>query len=306
MTLQTNKSADLLKQSIASITGVDSVQLDVYCFDDKGNALTVGNVVLYNLSTGEKYITELQPGHGNLIQLDSGGIPLLQIGITISAFGFKTIKTTFEELYQRTDAQNRVNLIFEKGIGTQVIFTGAAIAALLLIIKNSKRKNVGAFDLVKAEDTMLFIAKIVVGLLAYNLLKKILDFLGITKSQATISLDTASTDPNSPWNPNYYLNLLSKGVTWSGGITRTTAEQWLSEINDALSFWGDSESKVIGVLKRCPTQATLSFLAWVYNQDKGEDFLAYLRGRSSWYPWAGLSDSDLYDVSQYISKLPKY
>lgn len=300
MTLETISTSDIINPSPLGLAPQGDSILRVLFFDENNQPLLVSGT-LFDISTNEVNSTIANSYEADITL---NVIPSYQLGVEFSAPGYKTIKTTVAELQAKASA-GTVNLVFQKGIGLMVIYTGAAIALLLLLLR-SEKKNVGAFDKQKAIGITEVVLIGIAGLLALNLIKKILDFLGITKSAATINLDNASNNPSSFWSPQYYLDLLSKGVQWSAGIDTTTAGNWLQEISDAMSFFGDNESKIIGILKRCPTQATLSFLAWEYNYRTGEDFLSWLRGKSAFYPWAGLSDSDLYDVSQYISKLPKY
>lgn len=249
-----------------------------------------------------------QVANSSQVNISNTGVPWNQLGLQFYKTGYKKIVTTAEQVMNlQSNNDGTYTLYFEKGVGTTVIFEAAALAALLFIYyRHKKRKGVGAFNKQKAIDIGEVVLLGIGAYLLYKMVKKILDFLGVTKSAATISLDGAETNPKSPWNPQYYLNLLSEGVQWSTGITATTAAQWIQDLKDAMGFFGDNESKVMGILKRCQTQATLSFLAWEYQHETGEDFLAFLRGRSSWYPWAGLSDDDLYNVQNYILQLPKY
>lgn len=263
--------------------------MTIFIFNSKGEPVS------FTISTffqGQFVNTTNSDGVNPSIEISTAGYPLSDFGVKIESEGYKTISTTLDKLTDTTIFLQKASLPYIQIIAAVALFAYAA----------KHRKKVGEIT----ENDLRLIALGFGGLLAFDTLRKVLEGLGLWKSRDTKDLDNAATDPNSFWSPNYYLSLAAKGTQWTTGITATTADQWLKDIDNAFSFWGDNESTVIGILKRCRTQATLSFLAWEYNHNTGGDFLSYLRGKEKWYPWGGLSDADVNEVSQYISRLPKY
>lgn len=267
-------------------TGLTYIESTGNFIDSNENPLTA-TWKWYNKKTGEIYATAISTSFHVW-----GDTDLDNVALYAEVHGYRSAEI------MATQLQPQNNIIFKK---VPYLVYLAAVVALIAMAKK-KKKEVGA---VTMQDILPFLY-IAGGVLAFTFVKQILEALGIWKSKETKGLDTLASDPNSFWSPNFYLNLLRQGVTWTTGITATTADEWLKEIENAMGFFGDNESIVMGVLKRCQTQATFSFLAWEYNYNTGGDFLAFLRGRDAWYPWAGLSDTDIYSVSQYISNLPKY
>lgn len=293
------------EQAIApqGVSVPDGFVLTISFVDKATGAPLEVNGKMIDIATGT-VLSEVD--NSSQVNISNTGVPWDQLGLQFYQTGYKKIVTTAQQVMNMpSDSAGNYTLSFDKGVGTTIIFEAGALLLLLLIYQKHKSK-VGAFDKKKVIDIGEIALLGIGAILAYRFVKKILDFLGITKSQATISLDDAMSNPKSPWNPQYYLNLLSAGVQWTSGINTATADQWIQDIKDAMGFFGDNESQVMGVLKRCQTQATLSFLSWEYQHNTGEDFLSFLRGRSSFYPWAGLSDDDLYSVQNYILQLPKF
>lgn len=266
---------------------VDSMDSFGYFLDSKGSPLTA-HWKWYNVATGETYGEQTS----NVFHV-WGDTDLENVVLFAEVPGYPKVVIKALDLQQ---PQN--DIVFKH---PPYLLYATAIVALVLLARK-KNKKVGAITMTEVMP-FLYIAG---GVLAFGAIQKILVALGILKSPETKNLDNLSEDPNSFWSPNFYLTLLSQGVQWTSGIDTATAAQWIQDIKNAMGFFGDSEATIIGILKRARTQATFSFLAWEYNYETGGDFLAFLRGRDSWYPWAGLSDSDIYSVSQYISKLQKY
>lgn len=254
--------------------------------EDKTNKSIVADVKLYDSKTGESFAA-FSADHFHVWTDDNDAV------LEIAAKGYKTV------LIPATDLQYQNDVFLKK---SSLPYLQIIAVSALLAYAAKKKKKVGEIN----EHDLKMVALGLGGLIGFGLLRKLLIALGLWKDPSTKALDDAATDPNNFWHPQFYLNLLSQGVNWTTGINTATADQWLRDIDNAFSFFGDNEAKVKGILERCQTQATLSFLAWEYNHNTGGDFLSYLRGQEKWYPWGGLSDTDVYEVSQYISKLPKY
>lgn len=260
-----------------------------YIVDKKTLAPVKAYWELYNKRTGEIFATATADVYNIWVTDDPDNTYL-----KITASGYKTFDSVVTALTEPSDDiyLQKKSLPYIEIIAAIALFTYAA----------KHKKKVGELT----PNDLKMVALGLGGIIAFEALQKILEGLGLWRSIDTKAIDNYASNPNSFWSPNYYLTLLSQGVTWSTGITRTTADIWLKDLDNAFSFFGDNEAVAKGILERCQTQATLSFLAWCYNQNTGGNFLSFLRGQDKWYPWGGLSDADINEVSQYISKLPKY
>lgn len=172
-----------------------------------------------------------------------------------------------------------------------------AIAALTTFAVK-KKKEVGK---VTFGDVLPF-ALIAGGILSFDLIKRLLENLGIWDSKDTKDLDNDSTNPGSFWNPNFWRN--APNGSYSYAITSQTAMAWAKELYNAFGPFNDCEECAIAVFKRCRTQANASFLCDYFQRIYGQDCLTFLRGGI--WPQDRLSDADVNTISNYIKNLPKY
>lgn len=126
------------------------------------------------------------------------------------------------------------------------------------------------------------------------------EMFGLKEKQDTKDLNNSSTDPTNFWNPNFY----TTGPVGTLLLTQAAAGQMAASIWRAFGPFDDNEELVKGVLKQLKTQSQVSFLAKVFYQDYKTDLLSYLRGTT--WPYDRLSDADVNELNNYISKLPKY
>lgn len=201
-----------------------------------------------------------------------------------------------EKTVSFADLLNDADVALSKSFPIAVV---AVVAAAAMLYK-SKNKKVGKLQTADIWPIMLIVG----GAIAFGVVKDILEFLGLWDSKDTKDLNNASTDPNSAWNPNYWKTIKPAGASWSYAITDTTARQWSSEIYNSFGPFNDCEECAIAVCKRCRTKANFSFLADIFQQTYGQDFLTFLRG--GWWPQDRLSDADVNIINQYIEGLPKY
>lgn len=273
---------------------------DIYVYlyfkDEHGKPLAVDGQLI-NLANGEVLSTISKSYEANISAQD---VPASQLGVVFTAPGYKTVKSTVDQLQLLTDPKT---IFFQKGFGTVIIFEAAALLALLLFLKSQKKK-MGAFDKTKAIGIMEVVALGIGLFLAYRLVKNILDFLGVTKSQSTATLDNAEQDPNSFWNPNYYLTIKPAGANWTYAITYDQAAQWVQDLQDCFGAFNDDEEGAIAIFKNFRTKANASYFSAVFQRITGEDLLHYLRG--GWWPQDRLSDADVYTINNYINSLPNY
>jgi hypothetical protein len=177
------------------------------------------------------------------------------------------------------------------------LILAAAVGVIWWYFGKKKKNRLGGFDIDKKDIISIF--WLVGGVISFGLIKRLLESLGIWKSQDSKDLDNASMNPNSFWSPTYYLQFSS----YSYAIYRTDAERWAREIYDAMGAFDDCEECVIGVIRNnIRTKANMSYLCAVFQDLYGQDLLTWLRG--GFWPKDRLSDADVAVINNYVSKLP--
>lgn len=222
--------------------------------------------------------------------------PLDRYGLAVYAEGKAIFASTFDEIFSQTD---RVQIVMKKpgGGALPLLLIGGAG---LYLLSQKKKSKVGAAKSIDPYSIILLGG----GLIAFSVVKKIFEGIGLWDSQATKDLDNASSDPNSFWNPTYWQRAKPAGANWSYAITESTAKAWAKEIWDAIGPFDDCEECVITVFKRCRTKANASFLCDIFQRTYGQDLLTWLRGGI--WPKDRLSDSDVATINNFISQLPAY
>lgn len=179
-----------------------------------------------------------------------------------------------------TSASNKTILVLS-GIG-------------LMIALLSEKKKVGK---VERKDIWNFV--LIAGVvLSFDVIKKILTSLGIWKSNETKQLDSQATDPNSFWNPNFYKQFNS----YTYAINTNQATDYAKRIYESFGFFNDCEECVKAVFYELKTKSNVSFLSKIFQDIYGQALLPFLRGGI--WPQDRLSDSDVSELNNYISKLP--
>lgn len=222
-------------------------------------------------------------------------------------------KETIYELEYFTDGDQPVTLVMPdtwkattdpeakvlKDVSGFSVLQMAILAAGIYFIAKKKNKKVGEL---KTGDILPWLL-IAVGVFGFSLIKKFLETIGIWDSKETKDLDSAATNPNSFWSPNFWRSKPSN-IPWSYAISQPTAEAWANDIDEAFGPFNDDEEAAIAVFKRARTKANISFLSEVFSERYGQDLLTYLRG--GWWPQDRLSDSDVAIINNYVSRLPNY
>jgi hypothetical protein len=256
--------------------------------DNKFNPVTNASVTLATIQGQPIQTTQSEYG---LVTVWTDQDPATR-QVIIEAPGFKTTSFTLTAFIEDSETEVVLERSFQ---AWQLMLVIAAVA-----IYRKKSGKIGALGTGDIFPIFMLIA----GLLGFDLIKKILEWLGIWESKENKALDTAASDPGSFWNPNWWLTIKPADKQWSYAISEATASEWLIELIEAMSAINDCEECAIAIFKRCRTQANCSFLAWVFQKYYGEDLLTWLRG--GWWPQDRLSDADVYTITQYISQLPKY
>lgn len=208
-----------------------------------------------------------------------------------SAPGFASFVASANEL------QNDNVIELEPGSNNSngsVVLVAGVVGILLFKNGKSKKKIVAKIELNKVEPVLLIGG----GLIAFVALKKVLTMFGLVDSQATQDLNNQTTNPASFWNPSYYKNFSS----YSYAIDFATAQQYVNQITDAFGIFNDNEEQAIAVFHQLKTKANVSYLADVFYRLTGQDLLTYLRGGS--WPQDRLSDENVNEINQFLSKLP--
>ena len=136
-----------------------------------------------------------------------------------------------------------------------------------------------------------------VALIYFGVLNPILQALGIKTTVANRELDTASTDPGSPWSPAMYKRVQNARI-----MTRDSAAKLASELYNSFGVFNDCEECAIAVFKKLSFRTQVSFLAETFAQIYGQDMLTFIRGGA--WPQDRLSDNDVKQLNDYIQKLP--
>ncbi len=247
--------------------------------------------VLVNLKTKEVYDQWIDTTF-KVYNTDPDLISNADLAVEFSAEGYKTVIKTIPQIVVET------NIYLHKASSKTSMVILLAIVAFIIFAKE-KKKKVG-----KVTTADVFPWLIVAGgVLAFVLIKEILEMLGIWDSKDTKDLDHAATDPEAFWNPNFW-KTKPANIPWSYSISDQTAQVWCQEIYDAFGAFNDDEETVISVFKRCRTKANASFICYVFDLVYKEDLLKWLRG--GWWPQDRLSDEDVNEINQYINQLPNF
>jgi hypothetical protein len=179
----------------------------------------------------------------------------------------------------------------------QMMIAVAALAVIAFVManrKSGKSRHVGAITM---SEVLPWIA-IAAGVLGFDLIKKVLEMLGIWDSRNTKELDAEATSANSPWRPNYWQQF----QTYTYAFTESQMRPIAVEIKNALGWIDDCEECIKAQIYKMKTKANLSFLAWVFEKLYNKDLFDTLRG--GWWPKDGISDSDLNELVKYVNGLP--
>ncbi len=255
-----------------------------------GNIFANGGPVIasmkwYNIRTGEIYAT-FESDHFH-VWADT---EIENVRLSIAAPGYQT------QSLQAAQMKFQNDVVLHKPINSALIL--AALIAFIAFAKKRK-KEVGKVTTADVFPFMLIGG----GVLAFVLIKQVLETLGIWKDADEKELDQTATDPGSWWSPNFWKSKPAN-VSWSYVIDTATAIEWSKQIYDSFGAFNDCEECAIAVFKRCRTKANASFLADIFSQRYSEDLLTFLRG--GWWPQDRLSDSDVNTINNYVNQLPNF
>lgn len=236
---------------------------------------------------------------GNKYRIDYAETELRQTKITFSAAGHRTIETTGAELI---DTGSNIHL--EKSNSAVVLILAAG---LLYAFSNSKKKVGSPVALLAAQNPTVKKAMPFIlvggGVLAFFVLKDILEKLGIWKDKDERTVDDTSDDPESFWNPTMWQKKPA-GTNYTNPITLSTAKSYANEIYQATGVFDDCEECIKSVFRRLPSQAAASYVAFAFDLEYSMDLLNFLKGGT--WPQDRLSYEDIAEITRYVTLLPKY
>lgn len=275
----------------------DSIYVNGYVYDSKtGLGLIGAKVKFYNGTTGQVFadmvLTSTTADGRGWYELWTDHPT--QMMVEYSADGYSTVTKGFWELYDVNGYLADIEM--KRSFPIHIVLLVAAAAALYM-----RRKNkVGKLTTGDVFPIMLLVG----GVIAFSLIKDVLEFLGLWKDKNEKELDNAENDPNSFWSPTYWQWIKPANANYSYAITNTTAYEWAGEIYNSFHWYNDCEECVIAVFKRCRTKANASYLCYIFGQRYGQDLLTFLRG--GWWPQDRLSDGETNIINNYIKGLPNY
>lgn len=260
-----------------------------------------GAMVVFRNDAGQN-ITAIQTTAAGAWSLDSdfdNGLLVPGMQVIFAAPGYSEYGISPSAL------QQSFNVTLQKKITTILPWMVAAVLGAVLIVMNTKKKGKSKVGAINNNDlTTIFL--LLGGIIAFTVIKKILESVGIWTSPEKKKLQSIAIDPNSFWTPTYWQNINPGGSGWTYALTEEQAQNLLSQIKSAFGLFTDSPEKVMAAFRTLQTKANVSFLAWELQKTDGADLLELLRNGGGILPWDGLSDSDTLAINDYINSLPNY
>jgi hypothetical protein len=151
------------------------------------------------------------------------------------------------------------------------------------------------------DNSSLIIGLVVVYFGYTKVIKPLLEGVGLSKSEAELEIEKQTSNPASPWNPNYWRKA---GATI---ITNAQVQKFIETIWNAPGYVYDDFDAVLGVFKQLKTKSQVSYLADKFNQVKGKDLLNWLQGGGalSW-PADRFSANQVNQLIKYVNGLKNY
>ena len=151
-------------------------------------------------------------------------------------------------------------------------------------------------------------AAIAAGALVLLFIKKgfdgALSFLGLKKDEYDKAVAEESSNPASPWSPNYWQSSEAK-KNRALLIKEAAVQDMIQKIYKSVGYLQDDWSTAFAQIKRCKTKSMISYLAYKFQQKYGKDLLEWLPGGSGW-PNDRFSNEQVAQAIAYVNTLPKY
>ena len=151
------------------------------------------------------------------------------------------------------------------------------------------------------DNSQLIIGLVVLYFGYTKVIKPLLEGVGLSKSDEEIEIEKQTSNPGSPWNPNYWRK---GGATL---IREADVQRFVNKIWNAPGYISDDFDAVLGVFKQLKTKSQVSYLADKFNQMKGKDLLNWLQGGGalSW-PADRFSAERVNQLIKYVNGLKNY
>jgi hypothetical protein len=151
------------------------------------------------------------------------------------------------------------------------------------------------------DNSSLIIGLVVLYFGYTKVIKPLLEGVGLSKSDEEIEIEKQTSNPESPWNPNYWRK---GGATL---IREADVKRFVNTIWNAPGYISDDFDAVLGVFKQLKTKSQVSYLADKFNQMKGKDLLNWLQGGGalSW-PADRFSAEQVNQLIKYVNGLKNY
>jgi hypothetical protein len=151
------------------------------------------------------------------------------------------------------------------------------------------------------DNSSLIIGLVVVYFGYTKVIKPLLEGVGLSQSEAELEVERQTSNPASPWNPNYW----KKGTATI--ITNDLVNKYINTIWNAPGYFNDDFDAVLGVFKQLKAKSQVSYLADKFNQVKGKDLLNWLLGGGalSW-PADRFSADQVNQLIKYVNGLKNY
>lgn len=185
------------------------------------------------------------------------------------------------------------------------LYAVAGLGALLLLTQKDirRRKTVSGVEPKTVQTGLLIVG----GLIGLTVVNKVLEKLGILKSEAEKEIDTLQSNSQNFWNPNFWQQVNPSGVNWTNPITEDQAATYAKQIHDSFGITTPKGGGVPeGIIRSVSSQATVSFIAWEFQKIYGSDLLEFLRHPGGIFPWDGLSDDSILQLTNFIKTLPQF
>lgn len=151
-------------------------------------------------------------------------------------------------------------------------------------------------------DNSNLIIGLVVVYFGYNkVIKPLLENIGLQKSSEELEIEKQTSNPLSPWNPNYWRK------TGATIITNANVNKYIDTIWNSVGYFYDDFDAVLGVFKQLKTKSQVSYLADKFNQSKSKDLLNWLQGGGALnWPADRFSADQVNQLIKYVNGLKNY
>lgn len=135
----------------------------------------------------------------------------------------------------------------------------------------------------------------------FKAFKGIFESLGLSSSEADVSVTTTQNDPGTPWSPSYYKTLQRQGKNVML-FTQSTADLLAKQIYESTGAFVDNWAQAFGAIKQAKYKTQISFLAERFKIKYNADLITWLPG--GMWPRDRFSNDEVNQAIEYVKKLP--